>query len=97
MKTIKIMSDGNQAKVGMICAYIENERPLRIEIGVITHIKSGTTNDLQDYDVLFKPIKPTWCWPGSIHNASLNHLSKANKEQKKLYWLELEKQNSLQK
>lgn len=97
MKTIKIMSDGNQAKVGMICAYVENERPLRIEIGIITHIKDGTQQTPYDIgiwetDVYFKPIKPTWDWPRPIHYAELDKLSKATPEQKKLYWLELEKQ-----
>lgn len=102
MKTIKIMSDGNQAKVGMICAYTENYNPLRVEIGTITHIKNGTINstngaDLDYSDVFFKPINPTWCWPLPTHHATLARLSKATPEQKKLYWLELEKQNSLQK
>lgn len=97
MKTIKIMSDGNQAKVGMICAYIENKHPLRIEIGVITHIKNGTqycstSYGVEEHDVYFKPIKPTFAWPYPIHYANLTDLSKATPEQKKLYWTELEKQ-----
>lgn len=96
MKTIKIMSDGNIARVGMICAYIENEKPLRIEIGIITNIKNGVTekfcNSIESHDVIFKPINAIYHWSCSYHFASLKNLSKANKEQKKLYWLELEKQ-----
>ena len=96
MKTIKIMSDGNQAKVGMICAYVENDDPLRIEIGVITNIKNGFTpkhrNPIELHDVIFQPINATYNWGYPYHFASLRCLSKATPEQKKSYWLELEKQ-----
>ena len=89
MKTIKIMSDGNQAKVGMICTYKEEDN---IEIGKITRIKTGI-DYICETDVLFQPINAVYVWPTKDHFASLNILSKATPEQKKLYWKEIEKQN----
>lgn len=90
-KTIKIMSDGNIAKVGMICAYRESKE--HTEIGVIKNIK--TEEDIISTSapiVLFHPINAVYDWACDPHIASCNLLSKATPEQKKFYWLELEKQ-----
>lgn len=91
MKTVKIMSDGNQAKVGMIVYDRYDD-----SIGVITYIKNGLhephTRHVGNADVLFKAITNCRDYTYSDHYASLTDLSKATPEQKKLYWLELEKQ-----
>lgn len=91
MNTIKIMSDGNQAKVGMI-VYDHHDD----SIGVITYIKNGLhephTQHVDNTDVLFKAITNCRVYVYSDHYVDLTDLSKATPEQKKLYWLELEKQ-----
>ena len=99
MKTIKIMSDGNQAKVGMIVSSSSG-------LAVIKRIKTGYIPyddfaPIANYDVLVKPINYTWNSKlenkTGLHFIGLCTISKATPEQKKFYRLELEKQNSLQK
>lgn len=102
MKTIKIMSDGNQAKVGMII-YDKSVD----SIGIITHTKTqpislnkksnGTWNTyIWQWAILYKPIVNIHKCPLTDETGFLislvDDISKATPEQKKLYWLELEKQ-----
>ena len=102
MKTVKIMSDGNQAKVGMIIYDVYTK-----SIGVITYIKDQNlrlktksngiwSTRVWDAIIFYKPIvNKSNC---NLTNetgfdcALLSSVSKATPEQKKLYWLELEKQ-----
>lgn len=94
MKTVKIMSDGNIARVGMIVSSADG-------IAIIKRIKTGYIPyedfaPIEDHDILVKPINYTWNSKledrVGLHFTSLCLISKATTEQKKLYWLELEKQ-----